>query len=120
MRGSPALARFTGRKSVRFATAFVVAVLAVTIIQGQLVGRAISGANAAATDVAPNGVGMLDCNGHSPIQKPLRLGDVCTDPRSLYDGKPARFYDNGHYVGHDEPSIRFLSSVPGSANNVTW
>ena len=38
----------------------------------------------------------------------------------VYDGAPARFFDNGTYIGHDEPSIRFLSDVPGSANDVTW
>jgi hypothetical protein len=41
-------------------------------------------------------------------------------PTGIYDGQPARFFDNGAYIGHDEPSIRFLSDVPGSANDVTW
>ena len=31
-----------------------------------------------------------------------------------------KFYDNGHYIGHDEPDITFLSSQKGSGNNVTW
>jgi len=70
--------------------------------------------------VAPEAVGLLDCNGYSPIQKSVKRNMVCADPRALYDGNPSRFYDNGHYIGHDEPSIRFLSTVPGSANNVTW
>ena len=38
----------------------------------------------------------------------------------MYDGRPGRFYDNGHYIGHDEPSLRYLSSRPGASNNVTW
>jgi hypothetical protein len=70
--------------------------------------------------VAPNSVGFLDCNGFSPIQKTVKSSNVCADPRSIEDGKPARFEDNGRYIGHDEPSIRFLSDRPGSANDVTW
>jgi hypothetical protein len=70
--------------------------------------------------VAPNAIGSLDCNGFSPIQKLVKRTNVCTDPRSVEDGVPARFEDNGHYIGHDEPSIRFLSDLPGSANDVTW
>jgi hypothetical protein len=72
------------------------------------------------TQVAPNKTGALDCNGFSPIQQSVKRTMVCTDPRSFEGGKPARFEDNGHYIGHDEPSIRFLSDRPGSANNVTW
>ena len=85
-------------------------------------GFASAGAVDAATaaTVAPAPYGMLDCNGFSPIQKPIKANMVCADPRSLYDGATARFYDNGHYIGHDEPSIRFLSNRPGSGNNVTW
>src|ERR1700674_146242 len=83
---------------------------------------ASAGAVDAATPatVAPAAYGMLDCNGFSPIQKPIKANMVCADPRSVYDGVPGRFYDNGHYLGHDEPSIRFLSNRSGSGNNVTW
>src|SRR5205823_11774771 len=28
--------------------------------------------------------------------------------------------DNGHYIGHDEPSIGFFSSAPHSGNNMQW
>jgi hypothetical protein len=31
-----------------------------------------------------------------------------------------RFSDNGHYIGHDEPDLTFLSNRPGSGNDVTW
>jgi hypothetical protein len=61
-------------------------------------------------------VGGLDCNGFSKIQKPLRPQDVCTDFHLEY----GRGYDNGHYVGHDEPSIGFIATVPHSGNNVQW
>ena len=36
----------------------------------------------------------------------------CTDMHGArYDGRFQRFYDNGHYVGHDEPSVKFISSL---------
>jgi hypothetical protein len=63
-----------------------------------------------------NPTGGLDCNGFSKIQKPLRPQDSCTDFFSEY----GRGYDNGHYIGHDEPSIGFISTVRHSGNNVQW
>jgi hypothetical protein len=74
-------------------------------------------ATTAAAGVKPNAVGELDCNGFSAIQKNVKISRLCSDPRG-YEG--SRFYDNGHYVGHDEPTIQFLSKAPGSGNNVTW
>ncbi len=81
---------------------------------------AVSGAAVAAartTRVAPGKAGSLDCNGFSRIQRPVKLTGICTDPKG-YDG--GRFYDNGHYIGHDEPIVRFMSSQAGSGNDVTW
>jgi len=88
-----------------------------------------SGVPAVASTVAsskyvPASQGELDCNGFSPVQKPLRAFN-CTDIRGIsgkanansWDG---RFYDNGHYIGHDEPDTGFNSSAPGSGNNVNW
>ncbi|MGH3205022.1 MAG: hypothetical protein ACRDP5_23680 [Streptosporangiaceae bacterium] len=77
-----------------------------------------------ASKYVPASQGELDCNGFSPAQKPLRAFN-CTDIRGIpgkgnsnsWDG---RFYDNGHYIGHDEPDVNFNSSAPGSGNNVTW
>ena len=77
-------------------------------------------ATASSSGVKPHSIGMLDCNGLSPIQQTVRAGMVCSDPRNLYDGKGARFEDNGTYIGHDEPDLRFVSNRPGSGNNVTW
>ena len=74
-------------------------------------------AHAASAGVAPNAVGGLDCNGLSPVQHPVKPGLVCADPRGSWGG---RFYENGHYIGHDEPSVRFISNQPGSGNNVTF
>src|SRR6266436_872705 len=62
-------------------------------------------------------VGNLDCNGYSKIQSPLRPQMTCADFAGEYG---QRGYDNGHYVGHDEPSIGFYSTVPHSGNSVQW
>jgi hypothetical protein len=72
----------------------------------------------------PHAVGGLDCNGMSPIQKTIN-NKVCTDIKGIrginnkftYDG---RFYDNGRYIGHDEPIVRYFSGHTGSGNNVVW
>jgi hypothetical protein len=104
--------RFTLPPTLRaasLATLFVVAMFALP-----------ASAGADPPGVAPNAIGELDCNGFSPIQQSLKPTMACTDPRAIYDSAGARFSDNGHYIGHDEPSIRFLSSQPGSGNDVTW
>ncbi|MGE5132641.1 MAG: hypothetical protein ACM32E_06985 [Gemmatimonadota bacterium] len=76
-------------------------------------------AAAAGKSVKPNKLGELDCNGWSPIQQPVRRTMACTDPHgSAATG--GRFYDNGWYIGHDEPDLRFVSPQPGSGNDVTW
>ena len=72
-------------------------------------------ANSTANNFAATG--NLDCNGFSKIQKPLRPQDACTDFKG-YDG--GRGYDNGHYIGHDEPTVQFVSNVGGSGNNTRW
>jgi hypothetical protein len=88
----------------------------------------ISGVPAAASVTAsskyvPNARGELDCNGFSKVQKPLKAME-CTDIRGAKKATPwtwnGRFYDNGHYIGHDEPDTTFTSSAPGSGNNVSW
>ena len=61
--------------------------------------------------------GNLDCNGFSAIQKPLKPFGICTDLRG---SNGARGEDNGHYIGHDEPSVQFISNAPGSGNNMQW
>lgn len=73
----------------------------------------------AAKPIKPNKLGELDCNGFSPIQASVKRTMVCTDPHGSTATR-GRFYDNGWYIGHDEPDLRFLSSMPGSGNNVTW
>jgi hypothetical protein len=73
----------------------------------------------------PSRVGGLDCNGMSPVQHLAQAAKACTDIRGMYgvhnkNTWGGRFYDNGRYIGHDEPDLRFLSAVKGSGNNVTW
>ena len=80
-------------------------------------GAAQAGAEKSAEHVQPNKVGELDCNGFSPIQRSVKPTMLCADP-SL--SRTVRLEDHEHYIGHDEPSIRFLSSRPGSGSNVTW
>jgi hypothetical protein len=111
----------------------LIAVLAVAITTGFL--ASASGAPKAAaagsatkahlSSYTPRAVGELDCNGDSPVQKPLRQSALCTDIRGLSGVDNAntwggKFYDNGVYIGHDEPDMTFNSSTPGSGDNVTW
>ena len=76
-------------------------------------------AASASTSIAPKPTNLLDCNGHSTKYKEVKkdLGGLCTDPRGTWGG---RFEDNGVYVGHDEPSVKFISSAPGSGNDMTY
>ena len=72
--------------------------------------------------IAPSKVNTLDCNGWSAKYRAANPGmkALCTDPLGRYNGRTTRFYDNGHYVGHDEPSVKFISSVKGSGNTMTY
>jgi hypothetical protein len=72
-----------------------------------------------------NAFGELDCNGHSPAQDSVRVTMACTDVRgfaNLDNGNAwgGHFYDNGNYIGHDEPDMGFYSNRAGSGNDVTW
>jgi hypothetical protein len=77
---------------------------------------------AASGAVTPNKVNELDCNGWSKKYGTVRrlAGDLCADPIRITKGKASRFIDNGWYVGHDEPSTKFISSQPGSGNTMTY
>jgi hypothetical protein len=64
----------------------------------------------------PAATGLLDCNGYSPLQKTL-----AHFPCAEISSPDARgFEDNGHYVGHDEPALQFLSTTPGSGNSAKY
>jgi hypothetical protein len=59
---------------------------------------------------------MLDCNA-------TFFERLCTDPHGpIYNGHVGRFTDpiTHQYVGHDEPSVKFISSRPGSGNTMTY
>lgn len=99
----------------RLAPLLTSALLATMLAMPALFNASLTPAAMAAPHLAS--VGNLDCNGFSKVQKPLRPVDVCTDIRGQNGG---RGEDNGHYVGHDEPTVQFLSNAPGSGNNVQW
>ena len=103
----------TWRSRVR-AAAIVGAVAAAAVVGAA---RADAGASRAAAHIAPNARGELDCNGFSSIQKSVKPTMVCADPRLSPD---ERFEDHGHYIGHDEPALRFVSSRPGTSSDITW
>ncbi len=97
----------------------LVRVLAVLPMVAALVGVANqASASQPAASVAPNTTGELDCNGLSPIQHSVRPTMVCADVRNVAEEES--FEDNGHYIGHDEPSVRFVSNAPGTAADVTF
>ena len=98
------------------------AVICQLSVTGSVAATAATTAKAAVTGVAPNPVNELDCNGWSAKYKTVRAlaGDECTDPIKIVNGKGKRFVDNGWYVGHDEPSVKFISSTPGSGNTMTY
>jgi hypothetical protein len=80
------------------------------------------------TSVKPNSVNQLDCNGYSTKYKSLNPQGKgrCTDPLLRHGKKvkgkwvATRFEDNGHYIGHDEPSVKFISHTHGSGNTMTY
>src|SRR5580704_16067922 len=79
-------------------------------------------ASASSGGVRPNAANELDCNGWSSGYQAVKpdLGGLCTDPIRVTNGKANRFIDNGWYVGHDEPSTKFISSQRGSGNTMTY
>jgi hypothetical protein len=101
-------------RGLAWKTAIPVACLAVA---GQLAlaGGASAAPSAASARLAATPKNMLNCN--STV-----LERLCTDPHSVYDGKASRFIDaqTGAYVGHDEPSVKFISSRPGSGNTFAY
>ncbi len=111
------------------ATAFVAAVIVGVAMAAGLsstAGAQTSSATtrAQASSYTPTARGELDCNGYSPVQKPIRANE-CTDIRGMLGVNNSntwggKFYDNGVYIGHDEPDTTFLSNARGSGNNVNW
>ncbi|HEX4009338.1 MAG TPA: hypothetical protein VHX62_04995 [Solirubrobacteraceae bacterium] len=67
--------------------------------------------------VRPRRIGQLDCNGFSRIQQELRPTADCAGIRG---GDGGRQYDNGWFVGHDQPALRFISGRRLSGADVTF
>ncbi len=53
------------------------------------------------------------------MQRPVKPGGtICAE---VHGGSEyGHLYDNGHYIGHDEPTMQFYSRRPGSSTDVTW
>jgi hypothetical protein len=88
-------------------------------VAGQL---ALSGTASATHTVASvkaatsSKLNLLDCNA-------TFFEKLCTDPHGKPDeGYLSRFRDpiTGAYVGHDEPSVKFISSRAGAGNTMTY
>jgi hypothetical protein len=76
----------------------------------------VAAAHSTAGTITPNKMhNLLDCN-------LTVLRRLCTDPRGKIEsnGERYRFIDHGQYVGHDEPSVKFISSVAGSAFHMDY
>jgi hypothetical protein len=120
-RGSPPARR-------RWRLLLVPAVGIAAVCNLSLVGTATASVTAARTaqvsdtSVAPNATNELDCNGWSKSYKTVRklAGDLCTDPIKVVNDKGTRYVDNGWYVGHDEPSVKFISTAAGSGNTMSY
>jgi hypothetical protein len=69
------------------------------------------------TNWRPAPTGGLDCNGFSPVQRPVKQGLPCTE---IAANDEEGFEDNGHYVGHDEADIGFFSTKHGSGNSASY
>ncbi len=69
--------------------------------------------------VKPKSAGLLDCNGFSLTQTSIKTSLACADLHNPTESDN-RFSDNGHYIGHDEPNLNFVSDLKGSGGDVTW
>jgi hypothetical protein len=71
---------------------------------------------------ADAGYASIDCNSPDSIYYHLKpnISELCADPVRIHDGIYSRFTDDGAYVGHDEPQVRFISSAPGSGHEMTY
>jgi hypothetical protein len=93
-----------------------IALLGALALCSALVGLGQATAAPASPAFHPKARGMLDCNGYSRVQKPLAHLQ-CTE----VSGKDKEGFEiNGHYVGHDEPSLQFMSTIPGSGNSAKY
>jgi hypothetical protein len=99
-------------------------ILIAGLVTGVLAARSATAAPAtpaapATATITPAAVGGLDCNGYSPLQRPVKAdGMVCAE---VHGGSAdGHLWDNGYYIGHDEPLIQFYSNQPGSSTEVSY
>jgi hypothetical protein len=100
----------------RLARFFAVAVLATLAL-------ASGSAGAGTGSVTPNASNLVDCNGWSHAYKSAKpsMRGLCADPFVNLNGPTNhRAYDNSWYIGHDEPSVKFISGASGSGNQMTY
>jgi len=116
------MARKAGSRHLRRRPLFGISLAAAALAGIQLVAAPASGQ--AATSPGPatvshiRPIGNLDCNGYSPVQRPVKPGGmICAEVHGFPGGN---LEDNGHYIGHDEPTVQFYSNRPGSSSNVTY
>jgi hypothetical protein len=124
--------RLDGRMSMKLirrvlASSLLIGSLGVITAAGvlPLVGATATGASTRAITLVPKSTGELDCNGYSPAQQSVKHTMACTDIRGFSNvsnrfNYNSRFYDNGTYIGHDEPDMTFISNTAGSGDDVTW
>ena len=117
------MARKAGSRYPRRRPLFGISLAAAVLVGIQLVAAPASGqattspGPATASHIRP--IGNLDCNGYSPVQRPVKPGGmICAEVHGI--GEYGHLEDNGHYIGHDEPTVQFYSNRPGSSSNVTW
>lgn len=116
------------RRPIRFWT--VIPSMLGLVALGLAFAPAAAGSASAASKARPftlkpsHVAGNLDCNGYSTMQRTIMFPKACTDIRGsqlrTHNTWGGRFYDNGHYIGHDEPDMTFFSNRKGSGNSVNW
>jgi len=123
---------FKRRSTWALVAAPALAIASLTIAAANPASAHSAGSASHVKSVKPNKVNELDCNGWSKKFKSVSPGfrRLCTDPRGPKSGKGwatmgtyhnrGRFIDNGHYVGHDEPSVKFISGSAKSGNTMTY
>jgi hypothetical protein len=97
-----------------------VALFSAFMLAAFMVGAAPAAAHSGAAGPVQEHVsaqGGLDCNGYSPLQKPVRRGMDCTE---IASNSEYGFKDNGHYIGHDEPATEFFSNKAGSGGSESY
>jgi hypothetical protein len=101
------------------ASLVVAALVVVPLLAVPGTGLAAPGGRAPAASTRIRPVGELDCNGYSPVQRPVKPGGIiCAE---VHGGSPSgHLEDNGYYIGHDEPTVQFYSDQPGSSVNVSY